>query len=108
MPDTANAHRVRASSLHMHFGSVRVALKLSSTTGSNRYHKPCTDEIEARNETESRTPGTDFAYDLAYIGVHFESFFVGVKLNSATGSEGYCELHARGIEARNETKWQTP
>ena len=91
----------------MHFGSVRVAAKLSSTTGSDRCYKPNTDEIEARNETESQTPRMDFVYDLAYVGMHFEPVSLGVKLNSATGSEGYYEPHADEIEARNETEWQT-
>ena len=83
-------------------------MKLSTTTGSDRYYKPYADEIEPRNETESRTHRMDFAYDLAYVGMHFESVFVGVKLNSTTGFEGYYELHADETEARNETKWQTP
>ena len=92
----------------MHFGSVRVAAELSTTTGSGRYYKLYTDEIELRNETESQTPRMDFVYGLAYIGMHFESVSLGVKLNSTTGSEGYYELHADEVEARNETVWQTP
>ena len=41
---------------------------------------------------------------LAYIGMHFESVFAGVKLNSTTGSEGNYELDADEIEARNGTE----
>ena len=73
----------------MHFGSVRVAVELSSATGSHRYYKLYTDEIELRNETESQTPRMGFVYDVAYIGMHSESVFAGVKLDSTTGSEGY-------------------
>ena len=92
----------------MHFGSIRVAVKLSSTTGSDRYYKLYTDEIELRNGTESQAPRMDVVYGLAYVGMHFESVSLGVKLNSTTGSEGCYELHADEIHARNETEWQTP
>ena len=72
----------------MHFGSIQVSVKHSTTTGFQKYYKFRANKIDAQNETKRRTPQTDFICALIHFGLHFESVRVGVKLFAETGSTG--------------------
>ena len=92
----------------MHFMSIWVGVRLSSTRGSIRMYKLHDRRNLGMQWNREPTPRVMFICVLAHFDMYYESIHVGVKLSSTTGSTGQIKLQAHKISARTEIVYQTP
>ena len=108
VPNASNWHHMPPSSFWHALQDCRVGVKNFLHNGLDGINSHYADEIEVRIKTVCQTPRTDSTSTLAHFGMHFESIWVDVKISSTTGFDGYKNLDADNIKARNETKCRTP